>query len=88
MYNWKKRIYAGIDCAFATARKGGIIRTDDLKAAVIPGFADLGISLEYQINRKLSVWLRGGNLLNMDVQYNPLRAESGISGTVGVRLNF
>lgn len=88
MYNWKKRVYAGIDCVFATARKGNVLRNDGVKDAVIPGFADLGVSMEYRIDRKLSVWLRGGNLLNMDVQYNPLRAESGISGTVGVRLNF
>ena len=87
-YNWKKRIYAGVDCIFATARKGSLYDGSDSREAVVPGFADLGVNFEYRLNRKLSFWLRGGNLLNMDVQYNLLRAESGINCTVGVRLGF
>lgn len=87
-YNWKKRIYAGVDCVFATARKGSLHDGTDSFEAVVPGFADLGVNFEYRLNRKLSLWLRGGNLLNMDVQYNLLHAESGINCTIGARLCF
>ena len=82
MYNWKKRIYAGVDCAFATKRNV------DLEGVSIPGYADLGISAEYAMNRKLSLWLRGGNLLNMEIQRNVFFAEKGINFTAGICLNF
>jgi hypothetical protein len=84
MYNWNKRVFAGVDCIFASKRKGGI----DGQLAVIPGFADLGLTAEYAVSRKFAVWLRGGNLMNMTVQYSPLYAEKGINFTAGVRLKL
>lgn len=85
MYNWNRRVFAGVDCMFSTARKGYI--SSELMA-VIPGYADLGVNAEYAVNRKFSVWLRGGNLLNMTIQHTPLYAEKGISFTAGIRLNL
>lgn len=79
-YNWNRRIFAGVDCRFSSARKG-MIGTYD---AVMPGFADLGLYGEYSFNDKLSFWLRGGNLLNMTVQYSPLYAEKGLNFTAGI----
>lgn len=89
-YNWSRRIFAGIDCAFATGRKGSVayLSGDAPKEAVIPGYADLGLSFEVAVSRWFSVWLRGGNLLNMTVQRNPLYAERGISATAGICFNF
>lgn len=84
VYNWNKRVFAGVDCIFASKRKGGI----DGQLAVIPGFADLGLTAEYAVSRKFAVWLRGGNLMNMTVQYSPLYAEKGINFTAGVRLKL
>lgn len=80
-YNWRKRIFAGVDCVFASARTNG----EGLK---VPGFADLGVYAEYAMNGMLSFWLRGGNLLNMEIQRNLLFAEKGINFTAGVCLNF
>ena len=57
-------------------------------AVTVPGFADLGIYAEYAANNKLSFWLRGGNLLNMTVQYSPLYAEKGINFTAGICLKL
>ena len=79
-YNWKRRIYAGVDCELSTARSGAVID--------IPGFVDLGVYFEYVLNRRFSVWARGGNLLNMTIQRNPLYAEKGVSATVGICLNL
>lgn len=90
-YNWSRRIYAGVDCMFATGRKGSIIDTSQGNAvheAVIPGYADLGVYFEYAATNCLSFWLRGGNLLNMTIQHNPLYAERGVNFTVGVCLNL
>ena len=81
VYNWRKRIYAGVDCDFAAARANG-------EGVVIPGYADLGIYAEYVMNNGISFWLRGGNLLNMEIQRVPLFAEKGVNFTGGICLNF
>lgn len=79
-YNWRKRVFVGVDCNFATARKGGNV--------LLPGYADLGAFGEYATSRGISFWLRAGNLLNMTVQRNPLYAEKGINFTAGICLKF
>ena len=84
-YNWNKRVYAGMDCVFSTARKAAVGNDHYM---VLPGFADLGVYGEYVLNRKISFWLRGGNLMNMTVQYSPLYAERGINFTAGIRLKL
>ena len=60
----------------------------DDRTICIPGYADLGISLEYRFSRSFSVWIHGGNLLDMAVQTVPLHAESGINFTGGICLNL
>ena len=85
IYNWKKRIFAGLHCNAATARKADIYTIGEVR---MPGYADLGVSAEYRFSRKLSFWLYGGNLLDMTIQRTPLYAESGISLTAGVTLNL
>lgn len=91
-YNWNKRIFAGIDCNFSTGRQGGmwvkIPGGPGVEEAVIPGFADLGVSFEYALTRAFSLWARGGNLLNMSIQRNPLYVEKGVNFTVGICLNL
>lgn len=84
VYNWNRRLFAGVDCVFSTARKGTLAEVE----AEIPGFADLGAYAEYAFNRKVSVWIRGGNLMNMTIQHTPLYAEKGINFTAGVRLKL
>ncbi|MBE6251341.1 MAG: hypothetical protein E7111_06745 [Bacteroidales bacterium] len=80
VYNWKKRLYAGVDCEYASSRK-----TSDA-AVYVPYYVDLGVFAEYAFNRKISVWLRGGNLLDMEIQRNVLFAEKGINFTAGICL--
>ena len=79
-YNWNRRIFAGVDCNWAAARSNDIY--------TVPGYADLGIYAEYGFSRKMSFWLRGGNLLNMNIQRNVMFAEKGVNFTVGIRLNL
>jgi len=80
MYDWKDRVFAGVDCEFSSARKGMDIS--------VPGYADLGLELEYIVNRKFSAWARGGNLLGMTVQRSLLYAEKGPYFTLGICLNL
>lgn len=83
-YNWNRRVFAGVDCRFSTKRRGNEAGIVD----VLPGFADLGVFAEYALNRRISFWLRGGNLLDMNVQYCPLYAERGVNFTAGIRLKL
>ena len=79
-YNWNKRVYAGVDCNFSSARVS--------ESYTIDAYADLGLYAEYVTSRRLSVWGRGGNLLGMKVQRTPLYAEKGVYFTLGICLNL
>lgn len=88
-YNWNKRIFLGVDCAFSSARKGTVSYADETAVKLsVPGYADLGVSFEYLANRKFSFWFRGGNLMNMAVQRNLLYAEKGPYLALGICLNL
>ena len=90
IYNWNKRIYAGVSCQFSTARRGTVadIASESVYEASIPGYADLGLYFEYALTRSLSLWARGGNLMNMSIQRNPLYVEKDVNFTVGICLNL
>lgn len=79
-YNWNRRLFGGVDCSFASARSCSVAR--------IPGYADLGVFAEFVTSRRLSFWARGGNLLGMTIQRNPLYAEKGAYFTAGICLNL
>lgn len=90
IYNWNKRIYAGVSLAFASSRKGWLANSDKAlsQEVTLPSYADLGIYAEYQFTRKMSFWLKGGNLLDSDIQVHPLCPSSGIYLTAGLCLNL
>lgn len=91
-YNWKKRVYAGLGCGFSSARKGNVKTVQGETVTYIhsgiPGYADLSADLEYVINNKISVWAKGGNLLNMTIQRSLLYAEKGPCFTLGFCMNL
>ena len=91
-YNWMKRIYAGVSCEASTARRGtltylhgegGFDSPDSF-----PGYVDLGVDLEYVINRRISVWAKGRNLMGMTIQRSIFYAEKGPYFTLGFCLNI
>ncbi len=83
-YDWRDRIFVGVDCEFSTARYAALGNTE----VKIPGYADLGVNLGYAVNRKFNVWLRGGNLIGMTIQRSLLYAEKGPYFTAGITLNL
>lgn len=87
-YNIRKRVFLGVDCLFSTARAGWVRTGEDAVLMEVPGYADLGVNAEYWFGHRLSVWARGGNLLNMRIQRNPLYAEKGMNFTAGICLNL
>lgn len=88
VYNIRKRLYFGVDCEYASGR-GLVGLPEGMDSPVhIPSYADLGVSFEMSVSRKLSFWARGGNLLNMTIQRTPLYAEGGINFTAGICLKL
>ncbi len=93
-YNWKQRLLCGADCEFAGVMKGSFSDVhpgSDLipvKTAVIRGYADAGVFAEYATARNITLWMRGGNLLNQTIQRTPLYAEKGVNFTLGVCMNL
>ena len=93
-YNWKRRLFLGADCDFSTSGNGSYLEYSSSSYLIpvqevrVPGYADLGLYAEYVTSRRLSFWLRGGNLLNMTIQRSPLYAEKGVNFTAGICLNL
>jgi hypothetical protein len=59
-----------------------------LQAQKIKGALDLGVGLEYQVNRMLAVYLDGNNLLNQNYQRWYEYPVQGILAMAGVKLSF
>ena len=90
-YDWKKRVRAGVGCAFSTAMKGYVPVVQDktrVDAFSVPGYADLYVDAEYVAGSRLVFWAKLGNLLDMPVMYVPMYAEKGVRFTAGIALNF
>lgn len=91
-YNWMRRIYAGVSCEAATARKGKVTYLYDGEVMdmpdSVPGYVDLGVDLEYVLSRRISVWAKGRNLMGMTIQRSIFYAEKGPYFTLGFSLNI
>ena len=84
-YIWNKVLTVGLSVDFSTRRTARFAEDHWYR---IPGYADLGVFGEYQINKLLGVWLKGGNLLHSTNQAIPLYTCGGIYFTAGVVLTF
>lgn len=86
-YNWRERIYFGIDMCFrnATPFYMGNYTTS---TPHVNGFLNLGATIKYVINNHFAIYLQGGNLLNEQVQYQPYYLEKGINFSVGLTVKF
>ncbi len=91
-YNWMRRIYAGVSCEAATARRGTLTylhgEGDFDNPDSCPGYVDLGVDLEYVLSRRISVWAKGRNLMGMTIQRSIFYAEKGPFFTLGFCLNI
>ena len=80
IYNWNRRIYAGVWFKGETSRASA--------DSSVPGWVDLGLSLEYKVSRKLGVWAEAGNILNSDVRKTLTHIQNGPYLTAGICLKF
>jgi len=80
-YNWEKKIYAGVECKF---RSESEFICKDGTTGTAEGFADLGANVKYVHNSVFSFWLKGSNLLNSPLQYQPFYGGKGIGISAGI----
>lgn len=86
-WNYRERIWAGITCRYRSATPTWNATYFDKEINYTP-FLDLGINLQYAVNRTLSVYLKGENLLNNQIQYYPQYLEKGLSFGAGLLVKF
>jgi hypothetical protein len=82
-YNWDKRIWAGF---FVEAASSRMSLAED--GAWIPWYVNPGLTGEYRIDSRWTVWAEAGNLLGMAIERAPGYVEKGPYGTVGLSLKF
>lgn len=93
-YSWKRRLTFGADCDFSGPMRGYYWEYQPGSDSIpmfevdVPAYADLGVYAEYATARNISIWMRGGNLLNMTIQRTPLYAEKGVHFTLGICMNL
>ena len=89
-YNFRHRLFFRCTAEFASRRGGRLC--DNISSGMygakvyIPFWMDLGLEAEYAFTRKMSFWLRGDNLLNMNIQRTPFYGTGGIGATGGIRI--
>ena len=86
-YNLRRRLFVGASLDMSTVR----VMTSSAATPItytLPAWTDLGLFGEYRFNQVLSVWARGGNLLNQTIEKVPFIAEHGVHFTAGLCLNF
>lgn len=83
VYNWNRRIYAGVWMQIMTDRK-----SYDPDFSKIKGFFSPGLYAEYKLTKILGVWAQAGNLLGQPYYTTPGYVEKGPYFTVGVSCNL
>lgn len=83
VYNWNKRVYAGVTLQFVTDRS-----SIDPKFSKLQGYFSPGLYAEFKINRVWGVWAKGGNLLGQAVYDTPGYAVKGPYFTLGISCNL
>ena len=84
VYNLMERIYFGVSLSFETPR---LCAYED-KAFNTPFWISPGISAEYKLDSRWSVWLRGDNLAGMAAREIPTMVEQGVNFTAGICLSL
>ena len=82
-YNWRERVIGSLDYDFRSPISG-----DTFGAWSAPWIHNLNLTVDYVLNRHLTIYGKFGNLLNRHNQYVPYYAEPGFSFGGGVALIF
>ncbi|MCR5351257.1 MAG: hypothetical protein K6E35_02015 [Bacteroidales bacterium] len=82
-YNWEQRAWLG---AFVEAASGRMSLAGD--DAWMAAYANVGLTGEWRLDYRWTVWAEAGNLLGMAIERVPGFIEKGPYATVGLSLNL
>lgn len=86
-YNFRKRFFIKMDCAYTGPMKGMDVNYD-LERVDVPGFVDLKFNITYARNDRLSFYIEGNNLINNKIQYHYNYILPGINFGLGMCLKL
>ena len=86
-WNYRERVWIGITSNYRSATPTWNATFFNEEIDFNP-FLNLGVNAGYSVNRNFSVYLKGENLLNKQIQYYPQYLEKGISFAAGVLVKF
>ena len=86
-WNYRGRIWIGVTSNYRSATPTWNATYFNEEIDFNP-FLNLGVNAGYSVNRNLSVYLKGENLLNNQIQYYPQYLEKGISFAAGILVKF
>lgn len=87
VYNYRKRVYAGLWFEGETSRSTTLTGFYEPVAVKVPGWADLGVMLEYRLTPAWGLRFQAGNLLGSPLRkYSPYFVEDGRSFSLGLTL--
>lgn len=82
-YNWRQRVVLSVECNYASSISGM-----EYGAYEVPEKIDLSAGVDFVLSRHMSIFVKGGNLLNRTIQYMPSYDEPGINVGGGIALTF
>lgn len=87
VYNYRKRVYAGLWFEGETSRSTTLTGFHAPVDVRVPGWADLGLMLEYRLTPAWGLRFQAGNLLGSNLRkYSPFFVENGRSFSLGLTL--
>jgi len=86
VYNWNRRIFAGLWLNGSTSRK--VCAPVGENYSTVPGWIEVGVNGRYVFNDKWSAWVQGGNLALQSVRTDLTHVQAGPYFTLGVTLTL
>ena len=90
MYNWKRRIFAGVSLEAQGGRQAmyKLLSPAVDRVCKIKPFYNVGLDAQYKLSNLWTVWLHVDNLLFQEIQRNLFYAQKGAEFSVGFTLNI
>ena len=82
-YNWRERVIGSLDYDFRSSIGG-----DTFGTWSTPWIHNLGLTVDYVVNRHFTLYGKLGNLFNCHNQYVPFYVEPGFNFGGGIALIF
>lgn len=88
MYSWKSRMRFGLDAEFLCRTRFAVADSYEGDAPFVPACLDLGLYAEYSLDRRMTVYARGGNLLDRKIFRDNMMTSGGAYVSAGLMFSL